>query len=208
MAILTEVMCENCKGKTNLLTRTKFTDKKYVCSKCTKIVPSYMKEAMSKFWSYDDYKYFLEYNEYQKNELQNKFVETNSYGSVHLDSVNGLFYIDGGLFEDRFILQLEDIKVYDFFFIPTQYNDGLLGGKVIGDVTFALFMERPSFNYIKKVNYSVKARAKRAVFSDKVTYEHPDSLLNFEIEFYAALGNVCSKNANEIFKNRDGVNLE
>ena len=35
MAILTEVMCENCKGKTNLLTRIKFTDKKYVCSKCT-----------------------------------------------------------------------------------------------------------------------------------------------------------------------------
>lgn len=99
-----------------------------------------MKEAMSKYWSYDDYKYFLDYNEYQKNELQSKFVETNCYAGVHLDSVNGLFYIDGGLFEERFILQLEDIKAYDFFFIPTQYNDGLLGGKVIGDVTLALFM--------------------------------------------------------------------
>ena len=64
MAILTEIMCEKCNCKTNILTRTKFTDKKYVCNKCTKLVPSFMKEAMSKYWSYDDYKYFLDYNEY------------------------------------------------------------------------------------------------------------------------------------------------
>ena len=112
------------------------------------------------------------------------------------------------MFEERFILQLEDIKAYDFFFIPTQYNDGLLGGKVIGDVTLALFMERPSFNYVKKVDFNVKARAKRAAFTNNITYEHPDKLLNFEIELYTSLGSVCNKNANEICKNKDGVSFE
>lgn len=48
MSLLKEIYCADCGAKTNLFFRTKLSDKNYICSKCMKIVPSYMKKTVKK----------------------------------------------------------------------------------------------------------------------------------------------------------------
>ena len=53
MGLFKEIYCADCGAKTNVLTRTKLRDKKYLCSKCSMKIPYYMISTFTASYTFD-----------------------------------------------------------------------------------------------------------------------------------------------------------
>lgn len=134
MKLFKEIMCEECGKKTNVLTRTQLADGAYLCNECSQIIPSYMLNLFFEKYTLDEFKIFKKFIDGENVDLNKKFSETHQYGSLHLDHINRLFYIDD--YRQIIILKCKDIREYNIEFRPEKYEEGVLKDKAIGKVVF------------------------------------------------------------------------
>ena len=98
MGLFKEIYCSDCGKKAGLLTRTKLSDGKYLCSACTSNIPSYVMESVSGNYDFDNYKDLKGYIQYSNENLKPKFKETASYEKLHIDEDNLIFLHQPWLF--------------------------------------------------------------------------------------------------------------
>lgn len=187
MGLFKEILCDHCGEKTNIVTRSKLKDGKYICSKCTSMVPHYIKVHL---WNYE-YKDFVklkQYINYSEHTASRVFKETHSFLSLHLDSENGLFYFTQGLMSTPVYFQVEDVESISLEYDPDKFKEGVFSDKVTGKVTLKLKMVHPYFSYEKDLANGVKASAhlKQGVFKDKVEYDNPKGMDEFIAQFQDA----------------------
>lgn len=185
MALFKETFCKHCGKKVNLLARHSLNDDNYLCVECVKKVPSYIRNKLSLSYNYDDYVGFIDYMDYSKKTLKPLFSETAHYGSIHMDAVHHLFFIDiWG--KDRLYFEMKNMIKADLHFEPEEIKDGFLKEKIIGNVMFDLQMNVPLFNFNNIVSYGDKAVIKNSLRSNDSKVIMPEGLLTFGHKFAEA----------------------
>lgn len=183
MAFFKEVYCEKCGKKTRVMSRIKLKDNKYICSDCFEGIPDYLLKNFNDY-TYDDYKRILEYLEYSNRELKDKFNEDLSYKTMHVDTTNGLFYIDEYR-KTKLILKLENVIDFDIIFSAETYKDGALSDKVYGKILMRIQMSQPEFYFEDILEKDVKVKAKKAFFKSTIEYQSPADMEEFSNTFKA-----------------------
>lgn len=187
MKLFKDVNCAVCDNKTNVLTRFKLSDGQYICGKCAATIPSYMKESVRSQYGLEEFKKFKEYCKFSKEELEPKFDMTDSYKGVNIDENHGIFCLNMDIMGEILYLQFKNIVDFDFEFVPEVLKEGILGDKVEGKVMFRLQMRNPEFYCELELDSSAKGRAKKSFFGNKISYEHPEKMMDFETGFVTAL---------------------
>lgn len=194
MSLFKEIYCAECGAKTNLLTRTKLSDNKYLCSKCTTNIPSFIKTCMDGIYSLEDYHHLMDYLKESNEVLKQKFKETGTYQSLHLDAFNGLFYIEDSMWEEPVYLKLSNIVEFELLFSPDTLKEGIMRDKVYGRTLFRVGMSEPFFYYEKIIERKAKAKAKKVFFGTKLECENPKGMDDFLLSFRAAY-DACMKHS-------------
>jgi len=185
MGILNE-KCAYCGAKAGIFGRNKLLDGKYVCSKCSADIPSYIVSCLPTGYTFEDFVELKKYAEYSKNELKPRFNETYSYYSIRIDTEHGLYYIEDGIWSDPFYLEMSNIEDFDLLFAPEKYKEGLIGDKVYGKVLFRIKAHDPYFYFETILDDKVKAKAKKSFFGSKVECDNPKGLDEFLLHFNVA----------------------
>lgn len=187
MGLFKEIHCDHCGEKTNVITRTKLKDGKYICSKCTSMVPHYIKTHLWNY-EYNDFVKLRQFINYSEQTASKLFKETHAFLSLHLDSEHGLFYFAPGLLSTPFYFQVEDVESISLEYDPDKFKEGFFSDKVTGTVKLKLKMRHPYLDYEKELASGVKASAhlKQGVFKDKVEYDNPKGMDEFIAQFQDA----------------------
>lgn len=200
MKFLKEIICDECGNKTNIFTRKKLTDGKYICKECLKKLPYFLRD-----YSYDlsTYKDYIKYIKLQQETYRNIFRQTHSYISIYLDTEHSLFYLSNKIFgntidDTTLFLKLEDIDDFELIFTPDTYKEGTLSDKVTGKVIMRLRMSIPEFYYEETIAYNETAKVKKKLLSSKVTIYEPASLTEF-ITYFNAARNAAIERKNSIY---------
>lgn len=188
MGLFKEINCAECGEKTKLVMRMKLIDGNYICSKCKKAIPRFIEKYASENYTIEDYRHVKEWAPASVEKYGSTFSVTDRYVDVEIDANNGLFKIDSSVFGGKSapILKFEDVVDFDFGFNAKEYKEGMLGGKVKGESLFCVTMREPRFYYETVLDASASASAKKSFFGNKVTYEHPKKLQDFEYAFICA----------------------
>ncbi len=193
MGLFKEVNCSYCGQKTNLLTRTKLIDGNYVCSECKKDIPGYIMGSVKDFYDLDDFKVLKNYIAYSENQLKAKFEETAHYGEIHMDEINRIFYVEGGLFERPLYLEFINVSSFDMDYQAEEVKESVFGDKVYGDVILDFEMAVPHFMYSKAIAVHVKAKAKTNFLGTKVRYDLPKGMEEFVVRFMTCWNEVLEE---------------
>ena len=199
MSLLKEINCANCGEKTTMLFRTKLKDKNYLCSKCMKKIPSYMKKTVKKEYSLEDYNDFKAYVEYSEQYLRPVFQETHEFHGIHIDTDNQIFYIGYGIDKNTLFLNFSNLVDFDLVFKAEEFKEGIIGSKVKGDIVMGITMSNPYFNHEEILIYGAKAKAKKALFGASVRYENPKGMDFFIEAFACAWEEAVSKENKEYY---------
>jgi len=195
MGLFKEIYCTECNKKTAMLTRTKLKDGHYLCYDCTSMIPSYIKDNLDSY-SLDEYHSLKEYIEHSIKVLKNKFVETQAFQGIHIDSDHKLFYIEDFLSEPLY-LEFKNLLEFELLFAAGEYKEGFLDEKVVGKLLMQMKVETPYFYLEKVLTNKIKAPAKKSFFGNKVQYENPkgmdEFLTFFKMAWYKALEEDYSK---------------
>ena len=189
MGLFKEINCAECGEKTNVVMRMKLVDGNYICSKCKKAIPKFVEKYAAENYTLEDYKHVKEWAPASIEKYGAEFKMTEMYGEVEIDRDHGLFKINQSLFggKNTPILKFEDVVDFDFGFNAKEYKEGMLGGKVTGESLFCVTMREPRFYYETVLDSAASAKAKKSFFGNKVTFEHPKRLQDFEFAFITAL---------------------
>ena len=179
MELFKEINCAYCGQKAGLLTRTKLCDGNYLCSQCTSIIPSFMRDSFYQKYTLENYNEFKEYLKYSDRYLRPKFHETHSFYAIHLDTENFLFYIGYEIKPGTVFLSIQNISRFNIIFKAENYKDGLLGTKVNGKIMFELGMNNPCFYHEEILDHSAKTKAKKTFFGNNIEYENPEGMDDF-----------------------------
>lgn len=195
MDLFKEIYCADCGEKTKIFFRTKMTDEKYVCSKCLRKIPHYIRQSVKDNYSFSEYIDLKDYIANTSRELKLQFCETHHFHSLHLDAIHRIFYF-GFYYEDKnnVFFRLRNINDIDLAFEPETYKEGMLSykeGKVKGDVRMKLKMNVPAFVYETTIASNVKAYAKETFFGSKVKYDNPKGMDEFIDAFRDAWEEDC-----------------
>lgn len=188
MKIFKDIYCAECGIKTNILTRKKLTDGKYICGTCLKKLPYFLRDYDYDFNTYED---FLNYIKEQQEIYRSLFRETHNYISIHLDTEHSIFYLSDKIFgkgidDTTLFLKLEDTEEFELIFVPNTYKEGTFGDKLQGKVLMRLRMSNPEFYYETTVAYNESAKVKKNVLGSKITIVDPPELTEFLAYFNAA----------------------
>lgn len=186
MGIFKDVYCAECGTKTSMLSRTKLVDDSYICSKCKNELPNFMRNYVDEHYTIADYRKAKQWKQDAITQYSEIYVQTEAYGDVGVDSNHGLFCLGHFTKGVTPLLRFEDVLDFDFAFNPQEYKEGILGNKVTGDTHFCVTMKKPEFYYETTLERGAKAKAKKSFFGNKVTYEHPKRLNEFETVFIEA----------------------
>lgn len=200
MSLFKDVYCADCSEKTNLLFRTKLKDKKYLCSKCMKKVPSYMKNTLKSEYIYEDFEEFKDYLDYANKYLRPVFKETHEFHGIHIDVANQIFYIGYGIDENTVFLNFSNLADFDLIFKAEEYKEGIIDSKVKGNIVMGITMENPYFKHEEILVYGAKAKAKKALFGSTVRYENPKGMDFFIEAFACAWQEAISKENQEFYE--------
>ena len=188
MIFFKDINCDECGKKTNIFTRKKLIDGKYICKECLKKLPYFLRD-----YDYDlsTYKDFLNYVKQQQETYRNIFRETHNYISIHLDTEHSIFYLSDKIFgkgidDTTLFLKLEDTEEFELIFAPDTYKEGTFGDKLQGKVLMRLRMSNPEFYYETTVAYNESAKVKKNVLGSKITIIDPPELTEFLAYFNAA----------------------
>lgn len=189
MGLFKEINCADCGEKTNLISRMKLADGNYICSKCKKAIPQFIEKYATENYSFSDYKHVKEWAPASVEKYGACFKTTDLYGPIDIDKEHGLFKIDQSIFGGKRapVLKFEDVVDFDFEFNAKEYKEGMLGGKVTGEALFSIAMREPVFRYKAVIDNAATTYAKKSFFGNKVTYDHPKRLQDFEYEFVTAV---------------------
>lgn len=193
MSVLKEINCAGCGIQTNLLFRTKLRDGKYVCSKCMKIFPSYMKQTAKKEYTLEEYNNFKGYLEYSEQYLQPIYRETHSFHQIGMDTNNLIFRLGYSIDKNTLFLKFENLVEFDMVFKPEEYKKDLVGNKVKGDIVMGITMSNPCFKHEEILVYGAKAKARKALFGASIRYENPKGMDLFMDAFACAWEESMSK---------------
>lgn len=179
MAIFKEINCDHCGRKTGPLTRTKLSDGKHLCSKCTGPIPGSLKRK--------DYGGFLrewEAVEESKNVLSKQFTPTHTFHAIEIDTDHELIKLDW----QPIIFKFENVSSFDMWFDPQEVKNGVFNPKVTGDIHAKIKFDLPEFFYESKIasNVKTKARKESGLFRDKAVYESPKGMDEFIMHFRRA----------------------
>ena len=169
--------------------RMKLVDGTYVCNKCKKELPSFIHEFAEKNYTFENFKYAKEWASNSIEQYGSVYNETDRYGFVGMDRNNGLFILDTNLFKKSPILKFSEIVDFDFAFNPEEFKEGVFSDKVTGNTYFCIKMGNPVFYYEATLECGAKGKATKSFFGNKITYEHPERMQEFEklfIETYIA----------------------
>lgn len=186
MGLFKDVYCTECGDKTKMLFRTHLCDGSYLCSKCTKCVPSYMKSSFNDKYSYEDYHDFKEYVDYSNEKLRPLFHETHEFHNIHIDTENRIFYMGYGINSETLFLRFAGITRFDLVFKAEDYKEGFLGDKVTGKILLELGMNTPYFYREEVLTSNAKAKAKKKLFGSKIEFESPSGMDDFMYYFRRA----------------------
>lgn len=186
MSLFKKIDCAVCGKQTNVISRIKLSDGNYICTECSLIVPTYMHKTLFLDYSLDDFLKLKEYIAYSNEKLRPVFEENESYYTVHMDTINDIFYL-GKRIDDRTIFfEFSNVSNFDVVFNPEEFKEGLLSDKVKGEILFALSMNLPRFEHEEKLATNVKASAKKKLFGTKIAFENPDGMDDFIAQFQVA----------------------
>ena len=186
MGLFKEIYCAECGLKTNVFTRTKLADGNYICSKCTKEIPSYILECVDGIYTLEDFRNLKRHIQKSKEEYEPIFQETHSYKDIHLDAFHGLFYFKEHWTDSIVYFPLSHIVEFDLSFSPNELKEGIIGDKVVGCVLLQLTVVNPLFHVEKIIDDHAKATARTSHFGRKVDYESPKKMRDFLFAFQAA----------------------
>ena len=183
MAFFESKVCAICGEKTSLLTRLRLADGNYLCSTHKKVIPDFMRDSVSGRYSLEDYQSLISYIEYSNRYLRSKFVETSSYYTLHIDHPHKLFYIGHSIDTKTVFFSFHNVENFDLLFVAEEIKEGMLGDKVIGEIILQLEVNEPYFYFQDKLDTSAKAKAKKKVFGNKISYDNPSGMDEFEALF-------------------------
>lgn len=185
MGLFNEIKCAHCGKKTGMMTRAKLNDGQYVCSKCMAGMPAIISVRLNEY----DYEGFLklkEYIEHSNNELSKIFRETHSYYSIHIDTEHRLFYFDNE--RPRVYYKFSELGEFNMEFRADEVKESFLSCKVTGDIYYKVKTNFPSTfrDEVLVRNVHAKAEVKSGLFRDKVKYENPKGMNDFNLHFVNA----------------------
>lgn len=183
MGLFKESKCAKCGEVTKLLTRTKLSDGNYLCSKCMKSIPYYIRSCLSDRYTIHMYNNLLDYLKYSNETLRFKFHETQSYHSLHVDTESQIFFIGYGISDETLFLEFKNISRFNMLFKAEDVKDGILGTKVNGKIIFELGMDTPYFYLEEVLTSNAKAKAKKSFFGNNIEYENPAGMDDFLFYF-------------------------
>lgn len=204
MSLFKDVYCADCKEKTNILFRTKLKDKNYLCSKCMKKVPSYMKDTFKKEYTFENYKDFKNYIDYANQYLRPIFHETHEFHGIHIDTDNQIFYIGYGVDENTLFLNFANLADFDLVFKAEEFKESIIGSAVKGDIVMGITMTNPFFQHEEILVYGAKAKARKALFGATVKYENPKGM-DFFIDAFACAWEEALDKDNEEYCDYDEI---
>lgn len=188
MGLLKKKECAICGREAKIMTRTALADGNYLCSDCGFCIPKYMETSVKNSYTIDDFNGFKNYLNTESKVLKEKFRETKSYYTLHIDAVNKIMYIGKRITEDTLFLKFSDIEEFELTFSADEFKEGILGDKVTGKVLFLIKYAYPSFYHEEVLDYAVKTSAKKSFFGSKVSYSNPPEMDEFLEFFYKAWG--------------------
>lgn len=207
MTFFKEIKCADCGEITKLLFRTKLKDKNYICSKCAKKIPSYVKKTFKKDYTLEEYNDFKSYIEYSNTYLKPKFRETHEFHGISIDIRNKLFHLGYGINDKTLFFNLRNVAEFDLIFQAEEYREGIIGSKVKGNIVMWIVMKEPYLVHRETIAYGVKAKAKKALFSNTVNYENPKGM-DFFIDAFATAWHDDLSEQNEESYTYEEVNVE
>lgn len=205
MSLFKEIHCADCKEKTNIFFRTKLKDKNYLCSKCMKKVPNYMKKFFKKEYSFNDYKGFKDYIDYSNQYLKPVFHETHKFHGIHIDADNQIFYIGYGIDENTLFLNFANLVDFDLVFKAEEFKEGIIGSKVKGNIVMGITMNNPVFHHEEILVSGAKAKARKALFGSTIRYENPKGMDIFIDAFASAWEMALEKESAEYYEYNNDV---
>lgn len=185
MSLFKEIYCAACGEKTTIFFRTKLKDKNYLCSKCMKKVPYYMKASVREEYSIEDYNDFISYFEYSNRELRSIFHETHNFHGIGMDAKNKLFYFGHLVDKNTLFLSFYNLAEFDMVFKPEEFKEGIIGSKVKGDIIMEIAIKKPYFKHEETLVFGAKAKAKKALFGSTIRYDNPKGM-DFFIDAFAS----------------------
>ena len=183
MGIFTDIYCAECEEKTKMFLRTKLLDGTYVCSKCTKFVPPYMRESFYSSYDLDDFRALRRYAEFSDMVLRPMFHETHKYYSIHVDAEHKIFFIGDRINDETLFLRFEQLDEFDLVYHADEYKEGMASDKVYGRILLKVKMDYPYFYHEEILDQHVKSKAKKALFGTQVEYENPKGMDEFLLQF-------------------------
>ena len=177
MAIFKEIYCAECGQKTNLILRTQLKDGHYLCRKCATQIPKEIEDLYN--YTLDEYRELKLYMA-ESQQLEKDFRETHRFQSLHLDTYNGLFYIDG-FSRNRTYFKLENVSEFNLEYKATETNEGIFNNSVTGKVYMKLRVDFPKY-FVDKVlaeNVKAKARIENGLFKKTFVHGNPDGMDDF-----------------------------
>ena len=177
MAIFKEIFCAECGQKTTPILRTQLKDRHYLCHKCKSQVP----KEINDLYNYDlngyrELKLYMQENEY----FAKIFRETHSFQTLHLDTYNGLFYIEG-FSKKHTYFKLENVSEFDLQYQAINTNEGFFSDYVTGKVYFKLRVVFPDYFVDEVLADNVKATAdvRNGLFKKTFVHGNPDGMDDF-----------------------------
>ena len=184
MALFQEINCTHCGKKTNMLTRTKLSDGKHICSKCKSTLPGEFSASLHHY-NYEEFKMLLAYVEDMRKNLRNIFRETHNFYGIHIDTEHGLFYIGSC---KSAIFKFENLEDFDLEYEPEELKEGFFSTTVTGKL---LIRVKVTFPYYFRENVledcvSASADVKVGLLKNKAVYNNPKGMDEFLHYFYKA----------------------
>lgn len=177
MAIFKEIFCAECGQKTTPILRTQLKDGHYLCHKCRTQIPKEIQDLYNyDLDGYKELKLYMQESEY----LSQVFRETHHFQSLHLDTYNGLFYIEG-FSKKHTIFKLENVSEFNLEFQAVNSNEGFFNDYVTGKLYFKLRVDFPNYYVDEVMAENVKARAdvRNGLFKKTFVHGNPDGMDDF-----------------------------
>lgn len=176
MGLFKDVFCDECGQKAGLLFRTKLKDGKYLCSRCTELVPGHAYHSLANEYTFDMYHSFKDYVQYSNNYLRPQFFETHSYYTIHIDAVHKLFYIGHTVGAHTVFYHFRNIQDFNLVFSAKDYKEGMIADKIVGKVLMELVMDTPYFRCEEVLDSSAKTKAEKSLFGSTIRYGNPKGM--------------------------------
>ncbi len=185
-----EINCACCGKKTSALARIELDDGNFVCTRCASPIPNAVRKCLGDS-NLEQFHATLDYVNNTMPAMKKKFKMAHYFHGLELDTLHGWMRYGGVFFP------VENVTGLAFEFIAKEYNSGglLSSERVEGDIQMRLEVSFPHVFWEETIGFGVKAPAKKKFFGNKVTYENPKELDEFETYFSMAHTAAMNKQA-------------